>query len=202
MRSACWGNGAGAGRLSRPRSARPAADRSGSKRLGSPEMRWAAWLGRNCFGWNGCWRSRVPSLSNRCWTGWPDLSAQYEVGAGGKAVLLGIMRFLTDGRGQYLGSFLHRKVAGLDEQVRRFLYGDGRDSRRLRHLYEDLAGQMEPGLAAGRFFRAPRGGRAGLPGPRRAAAETGDRGEPAHDHGKGRPAAGAAGPRGRHRSLG
>ena len=80
-----------------------------------------------------------------------DLSAQYEVGADGKAVLLGITRFVTDGRGQYLGSFLHRKVDGLDEQVRRFLYGDGRDSRRLRRLCEELAGQMEPGLAAAGF---------------------------------------------------
>ena len=35
--------------------------------------------------------------------------------------------------------------------MRRFLYGDGRDSRRLRHLYEELAGQMEPGLAAAGF---------------------------------------------------
>ena len=85
-----------------------------------------------------------------------DLSAQYEVGAGGKAVLLGITRFVTDGRGQYLGSFLHRKVEGLDEQVRRFLYGDGRDSRRLRRLYEELAGQMEPGLA-GAGFSGPLG---------------------------------------------
>ena len=80
-----------------------------------------------------------------------DLSAQYEVGADGKAVLLGITRFVTDGRGQYLGSFLHRKVDGLDEQVRRFLYGDGRDSRRLRRLYEELAVQMEPGLGAAGF---------------------------------------------------
>ena len=80
-----------------------------------------------------------------------DLSAQYEVGAGGKAVLLGITRFVTDGRGQYLGSFLHRKVDGLDERVRRFLYGDGRDSRRLRRLCEELAGHMEPGLAAAGF---------------------------------------------------
>ena len=80
-----------------------------------------------------------------------DLSAQYDVGADGKAGLLGITRFVTDGRGQYLGSFLHHKVAGLDEQVRRFLYGDGRDSRRLRHLYEQLADHMEPGLAAAGF---------------------------------------------------
>ena len=80
-----------------------------------------------------------------------DLSAQYDVGADGKAGLLGITRFVTDGRGQYLGSFLHHKVAGLDEQVRRFLYGDGRDSRRLRRLYEELAGHMEPGLAAAGF---------------------------------------------------
>ena len=46
-----------------------------------------------------------------------DLSAQYDVGADGKAGLLGITRFVTDGRGQYLGSFLHHKVAGLDEQA-------------------------------------------------------------------------------------
>ncbi len=83
-----------------------------------------------------------------------DLSAQYDVGADGKAGLLGITRFVTDGRGQYLGSFLHHKVAGLDEGTRRFLYGDGRDSRRLRHLYEQLADHMEPGLAAAGFSGA------------------------------------------------
>ena len=42
-----------------------------SKRLGSPEKPRTPWQARSGAGWNGCWRSRVPSWSNRCWKGWP-----------------------------------------------------------------------------------------------------------------------------------
>ena len=67
-----------------------------------------------------------------------DLSAQYEIGHSGEVRFLGITRFLTDRRGQYLGSFVQQKLSGLDEQTRRFLYGDGQDGRRLNRLYEHL----------------------------------------------------------------
>ena len=72
-----------------------------------------------------------------------DLSAQYEVVGGGEVRLLGTTRFVTDKRGQYLGSFLNRHVAGLDTTTRKFLYGDGKDSRRLRRLYEELQNFLE-----------------------------------------------------------
>jgi len=65
-----------------------------------------------------------------------DLSGQYEIDPSGDIRLLGTSRFLTDSRGQYRGSFVHHKVAGLDEETRRFLYGDGRDSRRLDQIFE------------------------------------------------------------------
>ena len=46
-------------------------------------------------------------------------------------------------------------MAGLDQETRRFLYGDGRDGRRLQRLYrrlgEDLAQRLPPG------FRGPLG---------------------------------------------
>ena len=64
---------------------------------------------------------------------------QVEIADDGEAKVLGITRFITDGRGQYLGSFVHGMVAGLAEETRRFLYGDGRDSRRLGKLFQRSA---------------------------------------------------------------
>ena len=73
-----------------------------------------------------------------------DLSAQFEVECGRPPRLLGITRFVTDARGQYSGSFVHQKVAGLDEAHRRFLYGDGADGRRFRRLFERLGAMVQP----------------------------------------------------------
>ena len=79
-----------------------------------------------------------------------DLSLHFDVGAEGAAAVAGSTRFLTDGRGQYRGSFVGSLTAGLDEEVKRFLYGDGRDARRLARLGEQLAEWLaEPLCAAG-----------------------------------------------------
>ena len=79
-----------------------------------------------------------------------DLSLHFDVGAEGETAVAGWTRFLTDGRGQYRGSFVGSLTAGLDEEVKRFLYGDGRDARRLPKLGEQLAEWLaEPLCAAG-----------------------------------------------------
>ncbi len=79
-----------------------------------------------------------------------DLSLHFDVGGEGAAVVAGWTRFLTDGRGQYRGSFVGSLTAGLDEEAKRFLYGDGRDARRLPRLGEQLAEWLvEPLCAAG-----------------------------------------------------
>lgn len=78
-----------------------------------------------------------------------DLSLHFDVGVEGAAVA-GWTRFLTDGRGQYRGSFVGSLTAGLDEEAKRFLYGDGRDAHRLPRLGEQLAEWFaEPLCAAG-----------------------------------------------------
>ena len=79
-----------------------------------------------------------------------DLSLHFDVGAEGAVTVAGWTRFFTDGRGQYRGSFVGSLTAGLDEEVKRFLYGDGRDARRLPKLGEQLAEWLaEPLHAAG-----------------------------------------------------
>ncbi len=80
-----------------------------------------------------------------------DLSAQLEIADNGEAKLLGISRFITDGRGQYLGSFVHGMVAGLEERTRRFLYGDGRDGRRLGRLFQRVADEVAGGMRESGF---------------------------------------------------
>ena len=84
-----------------------------------------------------------------------DLSAQYEAEEDGSVRLVGITRFLTSPGGRFQGVVLHDLVAGLDEETRRFLYGDGRDGRRLerlcRGLGEDLGRRLPPD------FRGPLG---------------------------------------------
>ena len=66
-----------------------------------------------------------------------DLSAQFMTAANQPIRLLGITRFVTDARGQYVGSFVHQRMAGLDERYRRFLY-DGAGGKRLQSLFEHL----------------------------------------------------------------
>ena len=79
-----------------------------------------------------------------------DLSLHFDVGAEGETAVAGWTRFFTNGRGQYRGSFVGSLTAGLDEEVKRFLYGDGRDARRLPKLGEQLAEWLaEPLRAAG-----------------------------------------------------
>ena len=85
-----------------------------------------------------------------------DLSLHFDVGAEGMATVAGWTRFFTDGRGQYRGSFVGSLTAGLDDEVKRFLYGDGRDARRLPKLGEQLAEWLaEPLRAAG--YKGPIG---------------------------------------------
>ncbi len=76
-----------------------------------------------------------------------DLSAQLDIVAPGTARVLGWTRFFTDSRGQYGGSFVHGRMAGLDPATRRFLYGQGRDPRRLQRLFEDLGGWVARAMA-------------------------------------------------------
>ena len=79
-----------------------------------------------------------------------DLSLHFDVGVEGAAVVAGWTRFLNSGRGQYRGSLVGSLTAGLDEEVKRFLYGDGRDAHRLPRLGEQLAEWLvEPLRAAG-----------------------------------------------------
>ena len=109
-----------------------------------------AWIAR-LFNDYGCvvvepWLNRVV-----------DLSAQYEIDPSGDIRLLGTTRFLTDNRGQYRGSFVHQKVAGLDEATRRFLYGDGRDGHRLHRLYERFGQFMVSETEMGRDYVGPVG---------------------------------------------
>lgn len=76
-----------------------------------------------------------------------DLSAQLEISAPGQARLLGWTRFFTDGRGQYRGSFVSQPLGGLDQELRRFLTGEGRDQRRLWRFFDTLADFLAGRLA-------------------------------------------------------
>ncbi|MBT3343848.1 MAG: DUF455 family protein [Gemmatimonadetes bacterium] len=84
-----------------------------------------------------------------------DISAQYDVEADGSIRLLGITRFLTDTRGRFEGVFVHNTVAGLDKRLCRFLYGDGRDGRRLQRIFARLGDLLLKRLPAD--FRGPVG---------------------------------------------
>ena len=84
-----------------------------------------------------------------------DLSAQYEAEEDGSVRLVGITRFLTSPGGRFQGVVLHDMVAGLDEETRRFLYGDGRDGRRLERLCRRLGEDL--GRRLPRDFRGPLG---------------------------------------------
>jgi hypothetical protein len=85
-----------------------------------------------------------------------DLSAQVEISTPGQARLLGWTRFLTDGRGQYRGSFVSQPLAGLGQELRRFLCGEGRDQRRLWRLFEAL-GEFLAGRLTDSGYTGPLG---------------------------------------------
>ena len=73
-----------------------------------------------------------------------DLSLQLHLDPAGAVKIAGWTRFFTDARGQYRGSFASRMVDGLDAEVRRCLYGNGRERRRLHRLFDDLAVHVGP----------------------------------------------------------
>ena len=78
-----------------------------------------------------------------------DLSLLLDV-ADGRCRSLGWTRFITNQRGQYLGSFVQGRIDGLAPAVRRFLYGGGKEPKRLQHLADALVAQLErPLLDAG-----------------------------------------------------
>jgi hypothetical protein len=83
-----------------------------------------------------------------------DLSAQYEVEADGVR-FLGMARFCADHKGRFQGLIVHDLTAGLDTDTKRFLYGDGQDSRRLQRLYGDLGERLARRLPPG--FHGPLG---------------------------------------------
>lgn len=84
-----------------------------------------------------------------------DLSLHFDVASEG-AQMRGWTRFLTDGRGQYRGALIGQIAAGLDVEVVKFLYGDGRDPRRLAKLGTALAEFLAGRLAAA-GYRGPVG---------------------------------------------
>lgn len=85
-----------------------------------------------------------------------DLSLHFDIETTGEAQVMGWTRFLTDDRGQYRGAFVHQFLAGLDIEVKKFLYGDGRDPRRLKRLGERLA-EFLAGEVAAAGYRGPVG---------------------------------------------
>lgn len=71
-----------------------------------------------------------------------DLGVQLEIDASGVSRVLGTTRFLTNGKGQYIGSFVHQTVEGLGPEVRSLLCGDGQDSQRMARLTQKLAAML------------------------------------------------------------
>jgi uncharacterized ferritin-like protein (DUF455 family) len=76
-----------------------------------------------------------------------DLSAHYEVEDGGVR-FLGTTRFLADERGRFQGVVVEHDGAGLDGGTLRFLYGDGRDHRRIPRLFGRLGEWLRRDLPA------------------------------------------------------
>lgn len=68
-----------------------------------------------------------------------DLSLLLQVPAQGQARQLGLTRFVTDARGQYLGTWLAQATWGLPAPVRRWLQADGQEPRRLPLALERIA---------------------------------------------------------------
>ena len=77
-----------------------------------------------------------------------DLSAQFEVEEDGCLRLLGITRFLADGRGRFQGVFVHNMAAGLEPEMTRLLDDDGRDCRRLLRLFDLIGTCLQQRLPA------------------------------------------------------
>jgi uncharacterized ferritin-like protein (DUF455 family) len=74
-----------------------------------------------------------------------DLSVHGDVSAGGAVQVRGLVRFLVDARGAYLGALPARPTLGLDPALRRRWAGDGRDPGWLGRVAEAVgsaAGQL------------------------------------------------------------
>ncbi len=84
-----------------------------------------------------------------------DLSWQYEVESGGTIRLVGITRFISDDRGRFQGVYVTNMVGDLELDVRRFLYGDGRDTHRLQRVFRRLGDLLLDRLPTG--FTGPIG---------------------------------------------
>ena len=84
-----------------------------------------------------------PRLSKRF-----DLSVHLDVGEDGMVNLIGWTRFITDGRGQFIGAFATRIWSGLSDEEKRFVYGDGRMPQRLPDLFGALADLVGDALFA------------------------------------------------------
>ena len=77
-----------------------------------------------------------------------DLSLHFDISAEGEVQVRGWTRFLTDDRGQYRGALLGQMAAGLDVELTKFLYGNGRDAKRMSKLGDALAEFLAGPLAA------------------------------------------------------
>ena len=76
-----------------------------------------------------------------------DLSLHYDVAADGQVHWLGWTRFFTDARGQYLGSFIARPVAGLAVEARKLLYARGQKGPWMARLGQQLGDHLHKHLA-------------------------------------------------------
>jgi len=68
-----------------------------------------------------------------------DLSIQIRVPLAGPVIVVGTTRFLTDSRGQFLGTILGKPTLGLPVDILRWLSADGRNPRRFPNLIADVA---------------------------------------------------------------
>ena len=82
-----------------------------------------------------------------------DLSFHFNLTDDG-ARLVGMTRFFTDRRGQYLGHWLSRLADGLPSELVRWLHGDGRDAGRMRRLATQIGAQCAAALSD---YRGPLG---------------------------------------------
>jgi len=71
-----------------------------------------------------------------------DLSVQLQIGAPGTLRVVGNSRFVTNARGQYIGSLVRPIEAGLGADTRRLLDGDGSDPQRLARLSGKLGAML------------------------------------------------------------
>ena len=68
-----------------------------------------------------------------------DVSAQVEIEGSEKIRVLGWTRFSTDSRGRYQGSYPSQPMNGLGIELRRFIYGQGKDQHWLKSLFRELS---------------------------------------------------------------